>query len=282
MANTKVSVTVQELKEMCKQREIKGYSKKKKNELVGMLQEKEPESAQLKKVALLTMVTKQLKVVCRQLKIKGYSKQRKDELVKLIFKEQQVQADIRREIDESPFEIPDCLLTKALIVEVHNQVRAKNPKQTVKETLQAVTDSVDALRHSFVKTIVKKALLNAPPADESAQLSAPPADESAQLSAPNEGADAQQPDEPDSDSKKEPLAPTEATTEPTPTAQEDAAQDPQDKGSSTEAKPAKTSNAKKRKTAAQCKLKGTADEPSICVKKVKKPRKRKKSAKQLA
>lgn len=73
--------SVKELKSICKDKGVRGYSKMRKAQILEKL-----ESLQFgeKSKAFESMTVKQLKVECRSLGIRGYSKLRKAEIVKLL------------------------------------------------------------------------------------------------------------------------------------------------------------------------------------------------------
>lgn len=89
---------VVELKRMCKERGIKGYSKLRKKELIDIL------GGENEEIGMERYTVKELKKMCKERGIKGYSKLRKKELIEILG---EVEVEIEKE--EVGEECPICL-----------------------------------------------------------------------------------------------------------------------------------------------------------------------------
>ena len=78
----KKKYTVKELKKMCKDKKIKGYSKLKKVELLKKCLSKENNGKKKSEEKKKKYTVKELRKMCKDNKIKGYSKLKKEELLK--------------------------------------------------------------------------------------------------------------------------------------------------------------------------------------------------------
>lgn len=84
-AKARDSISILELKTKCKELKIRGYSKKKKKQIVDLLiSNGNKDDPEIRRISLLAKTVKQLKKMCKQLEIKGYSKKKKNDLVQII------------------------------------------------------------------------------------------------------------------------------------------------------------------------------------------------------
>ncbi len=156
MTESRVGITVTELKRMCKDNGVKGYSKKSKSEIVNMLINATDPTPELQKVALLTMVIKDLKRECKKLKIRGYSKKKKNELVNLIYDEQQAQKNIESKVKLAVDNFPSFLIDH-VIIKIHNQIRAKDDTATVASTVKLIEEMHPSIEKTVKKMLMKEA-----------------------------------------------------------------------------------------------------------------------------
>ena len=149
-------ISITELKNTCKKYGIKGYSKKKKSQIVDMLVEKYASNDDIKRIVLLVKNVKELKKICNELGIRGYSKKKKLHLVETILETQAHKDSIATYIDQfldaNPF--PESLLTESILVYCYELIERKNIECSLEEFCQYVSD-YETIRKDITKMIYK-------------------------------------------------------------------------------------------------------------------------------
>ena len=151
-------ISIPELKAKCKQMDIKGYSKKKKTEIVTLLIDNSKGDPEIAKIALLAKTVKDLKKECKSLKLKGYSKKKKRELVESIYNTRKKIEKVNNEIEKlySPNCFPDYLLTKELLKKCYWQIQKTKPDITIKFFLRHLKNYFDYIEKETIKIIVRR------------------------------------------------------------------------------------------------------------------------------
>lgn len=123
-------ISITQLKALCKSRGIRGYSKKKKNEIVQLLMSRFGEDPIIQKIELLVKNIKSLKLICNELGIRGYSKKNKQELVVVITDTRDQKKAMLENISKQ-FECKDTLkevVTTLSLMALWKYCKYKNPK----------------------------------------------------------------------------------------------------------------------------------------------------------
>jgi len=154
--NNKISIY--ELKKLCKQFGVKGYSKKKKSELVEMLLlNVDKSNDDVRRACYLSKTVKQLKAICKVLKIKGYSKERKIDLVNIINAKEKQNKELKEEIDKyfTDNSIQDTINMKSIINDAFVYQKC-DPAATLSDLITFYTENEDKIKSVFVRTFNKK------------------------------------------------------------------------------------------------------------------------------
>ena len=148
-------ISIYQLKKMCKENKIKGYSKKKKNELVELLLAT-CDTKEVKRAVFLAKTVKELKQRCKELKIKGYSKKRKIDLVNIIQQKEKENEELIKAIDTKydATEKEEYLSTKDIIKRCYNCPKIGDIK--LDEIIQYFTQQEEQTIKDIVKTMTKK------------------------------------------------------------------------------------------------------------------------------
>ena len=155
-------ISIYQLKRLCKQYGVKGYSKKKKSDLVKMLLDNVDESnEEVRRACHLSKTVKELKAICKKLKIKGYSKQRKIDLVNIINNKEKHNKELTDKINKYFDEktIIDDVSIKTIIKEAY-MYQKPNKKIKIIGIIDFYIKNIDKIKHAFVKTLVKKYITN--------------------------------------------------------------------------------------------------------------------------
>ena len=150
-------VSIAELKRACKAYGIKGYSKKKKQEIVEMLTSSYGDDEAVQKMALLVKNVKNLKKICFSLGIKGYSKKKKKQLVDLICRTKKEKANIKAELEEAISNL-DSLpwVSEEAILKSYDYLVLRNYDITITDLVEALDKNEAKLQKDFVRIIAKR------------------------------------------------------------------------------------------------------------------------------
>jgi hypothetical protein len=152
-------ISIAELKAKCRALGIKGYSKKKKNEIVELLLSNFPDDAEIQKIALLVKNVKLLKKICYQLGIRGYSKKKKTQLVEIISvtqkHKQQLTNNIAKAMDENP-NSKNISIPQDIIFQCFEALESKGCEMAVEVLVKHLTDNYPLVQKDIVKAICKR------------------------------------------------------------------------------------------------------------------------------
>ena len=154
----KSKISIAELKAKCRELGIKGYSKKTKNEIIKMLVDNFSDDPTVQKIALLVEKVQELKKICHELGIRGYSKKKKTELVQIICNAREHQKEIEDQLDAFFAEntVPECLMTKDIILACYRYVEAKSLDVTLQKCMQFVSDQYPQIQRDITKILCKR------------------------------------------------------------------------------------------------------------------------------
>lgn len=149
-------ISIAELKAKCKALNIKGYSKKNKDEIVKMLLKDHGDDPEIQKIELLVENTKSLKNICCQMKLKGYSVMKKNELVELILdtrnKNKELQEAICAYVDSNQDYLRQT--TQNVLRKCFEETERKNMNLTLKQMLECF-ETNEKFENYLVKTLFK-------------------------------------------------------------------------------------------------------------------------------
>ncbi len=166
--DTQNKISITELKQECKELGIKGYSKKKKGELVLLLvdyvenkETDEDNKAKINRYLLLASTVKQLKTKCKLLRIRGYSKNKKIELVEAVDKRSKQMAIIRENISSEVDEefTDEKNFNKITIESAYHFMLEKRSKDfvvTIEQFIELFKNDIGRIGFDISKAVVKR------------------------------------------------------------------------------------------------------------------------------
>lgn len=151
-------VSINELKQKCRQFGIKGYSKKTKKQIIGMLVAEHGDNEEIQRIELLVQNVKSLKVICNKLGIRGYSKKKKSELVDIICNTRLHKKELSDQLDEmlQSSALPDYLLTKAILMVCYELIETKKIEMSLKECVEYLSENYELIQQDIVKILYKR------------------------------------------------------------------------------------------------------------------------------
>ena len=167
----KSKISIVELKSICKQLGVKGYSKKTKSEIIQLLLGKFKDDPKVQRIELLVKNVQYLKKICHELQIRGYSKKKKTELVDIICSVRQHNKELSDELNgflrEYNLEADD--LYQRIFLKALNKMEAKKIPFSVTSASRAIFGKNGEIEKEvvklFYKRIMKRCALTKPDAN---------------------------------------------------------------------------------------------------------------------
>ena len=153
-----LSVSIKALKAECRKRNISGFSKKSKAELVQILAEASPDDETYQKMQYYIKNVKQLKELCKLHKIKGYSNNSKHEIVDKIYARVKLNEKYGEEIETAKKEGDERISINSIIIDYYEYAVKQGYNTTIVECYRNFIDCHNKFNKSLNKFLIKKCL----------------------------------------------------------------------------------------------------------------------------
>ena len=161
----KSKISIVELKSICKQLGVKGYSKKTKNEIIQLLLQKFCDDPKVQRIELLVKNVQYLKKICHDLQIRGYSKKKKTELVDIICEVRQHNQKLLDQLDEFLQQDNRQVdpLYKSFFLKSLCKMETKNIMFSVAAAAKCIFGKHGEIEKEIVKLFYKRIIKRCPP-----------------------------------------------------------------------------------------------------------------------
>ncbi len=151
-------ISIAELKTICRERGIKGYSKKTKSQIISLLRDNYKDDKEIEEIILLVKNVKELKKLCYEMGIRGYSKKKKRELVDIVWKTKNYEKQIEKKLDQLLLnsKLPFYFASKNIILSCFYKIHLKNKEISLEECYQYINKKYDPITKDIVKYLCKK------------------------------------------------------------------------------------------------------------------------------